>query len=95
MPRYTLFFDFSGPLVEYSDGMLRVEDLNPHVQTQWRMSRWDLFKFGLRALLVACALGSAGCAGGVARHADQNRDYDRNCGYSMEELGLCSALPRP
>ena len=40
-------------------------------------------------LLAACML--AGCVG--TRHADQNRDYDRNCGYSMEELGLCSALP--
>ena len=30
-----------------------------------------------------------GCAGGAVRHADLNRDYARNCGATMDELGLC------
>lgn len=42
-------------------------------------------------LLAACLL--AGCVG--TRHADRNRDYARNCGPVMDELLLCSALPRP
>lgn len=42
----------------------------------------------LAVILLAAAL--IGCAGGpVARHADQNRDYARNCGAAMDELGLC------
>ncbi|WP_189400819.1 MULTISPECIES: hypothetical protein [unclassified Mesorhizobium] len=43
--------------------------------------------------LLLLAVLVAGCVS--TRHADLNRDYYRNCGYSMEELGLCSALPRP
>lgn len=47
----------------------------------------------LLVVLIAGCVPVAGCVG--ARHADENRDYHRNCGYAMEELGLCSALPRP
>ncbi|WP_292365146.1 hypothetical protein [Mesorhizobium sp.] len=49
----------------------------------------------MKTLILLAVLALSGCAGGAARNADLNRDYDRNCGYSMEELGLCSALPRP
>lgn len=50
----TLFFDPSGPLVQYSpEGMLHVADLNPEVKTKWRMSRWELFAFGWRCLVAA------------------------------------------
>lgn len=44
----------------------------------------------MRRLVVLLMLAAlTGCAGGVARHADQNRDYARNCGAAMDELGLC------
>ncbi|MBO4228163.1 hypothetical protein [Bradyrhizobium neotropicale] len=50
----TLFWDKTGPLLKYVDGMLRVEDLNPHVQTQWRMSRLEMLRLGLRCVIAAC-----------------------------------------
>lgn len=43
------------------------------------------------AMLVIIAL--AGCAGGPARHADRNQEYARNCGYAMDQLGLCEDRP--
>jgi hypothetical protein len=53
-PRATLFFDKTGPLVQYSiDGVLSIEDLNPEVKTQWRMSRRELFVFGWRCIRAA------------------------------------------
>lgn len=47
-----LFKNPAGPLVTY-DGLFRVHDLNPEVYTHWRMSRWELFVFGLRAIAAA------------------------------------------
>jgi hypothetical protein len=50
----TLFWSHTGPLVRYEGGVLHIHDLNPEVKTQWRMSRFTMFKFGLRALWAAC-----------------------------------------
>ena len=41
----TLFYDPCGPLVRYGNGVLQIQDLNPEVRTQWRMSRLELLKF--------------------------------------------------
>jgi len=43
-----------------------------------------------RLVVLLMLLALTGCAGDPSRyHADQNRDYARNCGYAMDELGLC------
>lgn len=48
-----LYMHETGPLLEYRKGMLHVEDLNPHVQTRWCMSRLEMLKTGLRFMLAA------------------------------------------
>jgi hypothetical protein len=49
----TLFWNQTGPLLRYSDGMLYVEDLNPEVKTSWRMSRKEMLKLGYRCIIAA------------------------------------------
>lgn len=49
----TLFFDHSGPLMQYQPGLLKIADLNPEMQTQWKLSRWELFVLGLKCLWAA------------------------------------------
>jgi hypothetical protein len=51
--RMTLFWNQTGPLLRYSDGMLYVEDLNPEVKTSWRMSRKEMLKLGYRCIIAA------------------------------------------
>lgn len=48
-----LFFHPTGPMMHYRDGLLKVSDLNPEVNTQWRMSRWEMVKTGFRFLIAA------------------------------------------
>ena len=50
--RRTIFFDNTGPLVQYDGELLYVEDLNPQVETKWRMSRWEMIRFGFKAILA-------------------------------------------
>lgn len=45
-----------GPAITYDGRVLHVEDLNPHVRTKWRMSRWEMFVFGCKAILASVAL---------------------------------------
>lgn len=52
-----LFYCPAGPLVTYREGTLKVSDLNPEVATQWRMSRWEMLRFGLRCLRCAFSQG--------------------------------------
>lgn len=40
-------------MIKYFGGMLHVEDLNPHIQTQWKMTRIELFIMGVRCILAA------------------------------------------
>lgn len=47
-----LFWDEAGPAVLYREGLLHIEDLNPHVETRWRMSRWEMVKFGVKAVFA-------------------------------------------
>jgi hypothetical protein len=52
----TLFWHKTGPLMKFSNGILRIEDLNPEVYTQWRMTRFERLKTGLRFIMVTFAL---------------------------------------
>jgi hypothetical protein len=38
-------------------GVLTIEDLNPQVKLQWRVSRGELIKIGLRCLFAASQYG--------------------------------------
>jgi hypothetical protein len=49
----TIYMDQTGPLVRYGDGLLLIEDLNPEVKTQWRMSRADMLRFAWRCVRAA------------------------------------------
>jgi hypothetical protein len=51
-----LFWDPSGPLMKYDGGALLIEDLNPEIKTQWRMSRSEMFKLGWRCIVAALRL---------------------------------------
>ena len=53
MKRTTIYWHKTGPLVQYIDGALMIDDLNPQVSTKWRMSRWEMIKFAWRSLFVA------------------------------------------
>lgn len=48
-----LFLDPTGPRLTYTEGVLYVSDLNPQVETRWRMSRWDMIKLGWRCIQAA------------------------------------------
>lgn len=51
--KMTLFMDPTGPLVYYTGKTFGVEDLNPDAKLRWKMSRWEMFKFGLRSIVAA------------------------------------------
>lgn len=48
-----VYWNETGPLVEFDGEFLWIEDLNPHVTTKWRMSRIEMVIFGLRAIVAA------------------------------------------
>lgn len=48
-----IYWNETGPLVQYDGSLIHIEDLNPHVQTKWRMSRWEMFSFGVRAIVAS------------------------------------------
>jgi hypothetical protein len=50
---HNLYWDHTGPLINYIGGMLRVSDLNPETHIQWRMSRMEMLKLGLRCIKAA------------------------------------------
>jgi hypothetical protein len=49
----TLYFDQTGPMIRYDGDMLYVSDLNPELETKWRMSRGELLKFAARCIRAA------------------------------------------
>jgi hypothetical protein len=49
----TLFYDHSGPMLKYQNRVLHIHDLNPELHTQWRVTRWEMLKLGLRCLWAA------------------------------------------
>ena len=52
-PVKAIYWHGTGPLVRYSGGLLQIENLNPEVKTQWRMSRMEMLRFGWRCILAA------------------------------------------
>jgi hypothetical protein len=46
----TIFWDQTGPLVQYRNGVLLIADLNPETEIRWRVTRAGMFKLGLRAI---------------------------------------------
>ena len=54
MTARVIFQPGNGPVIEYDDGgWFAAIDLHYGVRVGWRMSRWDVFKMGARAILVA------------------------------------------
>jgi hypothetical protein len=53
----TIFWHPAGPLVQYRDGLLHIEDLNPQIKTKWTMSRLEMLNFGLRCMVAAVTGG--------------------------------------
>lgn len=53
MRKRTLYWHETGPLIAYGDGTLFIADLNPQVETKWRMSRGEMFRLGWRIMLSA------------------------------------------
>lgn len=49
----TIFSDNSGPLMQYANGALVIEDLNPQMKTTWAMSRMEMLIVGLRFIKAA------------------------------------------
>jgi hypothetical protein len=49
----TLYFHPTGPLLKYNGGTLYVQDLNPEINTHWRMSRQEMFWLGVRCFFAA------------------------------------------
>jgi hypothetical protein len=48
----TLFWNAAGPLMRYANGFLVVEDLNPELKTNWRMSRGEMLRLGWRCIIA-------------------------------------------
>lgn len=48
-----LFYGLSVPLIRYERGTLLIEELNPQVRIQWRMSRGEMLGLALRCLIAA------------------------------------------
>jgi hypothetical protein len=48
-----MFSDPSGPMIRYERGVLLVEDLNPQIRTQWRMTRMEMLRTAWRFFLAA------------------------------------------
>lgn len=53
MQKRTLYWHQTGPLLAYGEGTLLVSDLNPHVETKWRMTRGEMFLLGWRCIVAA------------------------------------------
>ena len=48
-----LYFHNTGPQIDYGNGVLHIEDLNPHVKTKWRMGPKEMLVLGLRCIWAA------------------------------------------
>jgi hypothetical protein len=49
----TLFWHPTGPMLRYREGLLHVSDLNPQIETQWTMTRWEMLRLGWRCIMAA------------------------------------------
>lgn len=51
--RRTIFWHQTGPQIDYTeDGVLHIADLNPEIETCWRMTRIEMIAAGLRFILA-------------------------------------------
>jgi len=48
-----IYLHKAGPLLRYSHDCFEIGDLNPQIDVQWRMSRWDMIKVGFRCIWSA------------------------------------------
>lgn len=62
MGKRTLYTHETGPLIKWDGEFLLVEDLNPHVKTGWRMSRWEVFCMGLKSIRAALSTATGEAA---------------------------------
>jgi len=46
----TLFFLHEGPMIQWEDGTLIIQDLNPEVKLQWAVSADELIAFGKKCI---------------------------------------------
>jgi hypothetical protein len=53
MQRSTILFAPEGQMLRFDGMIFYVDDLNPEKHITWRMSRWQVFKIGCRAILAA------------------------------------------
>lgn len=49
----TLFSDPCGPRIYYAIETLSIDDLNPEQHLCWHLSRWEMFKLGVKAIVAA------------------------------------------
>ena len=52
-PLGILFYCAEGPMIDYHNGVLRISDLNPEAEIKFRISRAEILKIGLRAIIAA------------------------------------------
>jgi hypothetical protein len=50
-----LLWHKTGPLMQYREGMLVIEDLNPERKMTWAVTRFELLRLGLQCLRAAFA----------------------------------------
>lgn len=48
-----ILFTNWGPTIGYDRGYLHVEDINPHWETKWKLSRWEMMMMGARLIIAA------------------------------------------
>lgn len=49
----TLLFTQDGPLLRFDGRLVHVEDINPHWETKWNLTRWEMVKLGARLIVAA------------------------------------------
>ena len=62
----TIYWDKTGPLLQYRDGVLIIEDLNPQQRLTWRVSTKEMFRVGLRCIMAAVIQFAVSPIGGNA-----------------------------
>jgi hypothetical protein len=48
-----LYWHPTGPHMEWTEGMLRISDLNPETKIAWTMTRGQMFVLGLRCVFAS------------------------------------------
>jgi hypothetical protein len=55
----TLFWHPTGPLLQYIDGVFHIGDLNPQVDHEWQMGRFEMLRLGFSCIAAALLSGVA------------------------------------